>query len=764
MHTIGHACCLSGAHCSLLFRSHSNSIVPLAFSLALCWLLCPRFLHTLAHNSQVVQLPAGLGQLQSLRGLFLVDMYELITLPKSFSQLTSLTTLSIQNCTKFVRLPEHVAPLTCMTSLVLYGQCSANLPPCVQMWPLRNLELSGTDDTVDTAVLPWLLPSLASTLQNLSLDRGSMSSSNMTAYMNTFPMMPKLDALRLRLNVNPDTDYDVDHMLPPLANMPALQYLDGFRRIDANLPGLLPNLRHLRLFLQGRLAVDLAAMTKMLRLEIVGMWVDDAICERFDNWLNADTFPQLQELLISDFEGISHLPKSIAKFTSLRELSVCNVRFWEESYDIGLLIDADIMRMHSLHTLNIVACDVFSLPDFDLPSLQVLRISSCPQLHTLTQLRASALPKIKDLQLNNLSRCLVLPETLGELATLQGLYITRCPRKMITIPTSLQLLTNLRELSVSSRGDTTASHTRLLSEVAVCLPGLCKLRKLCLFCKEKSPADAQRDTIAIGLALKAYPLPLLDIRDVTFPNLGLSNQHCLPMFTKKDCSTLMLLRNKWMLEESEVNNEPPAPYAFGKQWRALGLPPEAETWNDHQILVHWRTMQQKILAFACGMHTRMGDQSAHRDLSNNLMLMLGDQVSGTDTFRTYHKQRARERVAELKAMDLRIIHKFEEQLEVVDEVNEEIDHNVQQDRVLLQRQLAALLQQQKNATVARENAANEHVVANIAAEAARVAADTAAHHQISNTIMQHEQWEEERQHIRMQTHQRLRDHITLLNR
>jgi len=180
--------------------------------------------------------------------------------------------------------------------------------------------------------------------------------------------------------------------------------------------------------------------------------------------------------------------------------------------------------------------------------------------------------------------------------------------------------------------------------------------------------------------------------------------------------------------------------------------------------VHCHTVQQKILAFACDIHTRMGSASAYTDLSHNLMLMIADHVSGTDTFRTHHKQRAHEQVAELEAMDARIISKYEEQLEIVEEVNEDIDHSVSHNRLTLEQKMAALLQHQKDATVARENAAKEHTAAMIAAEAAHVAADTAAHQQISNTIMQHDQWEEEQQRIRNQTDQRLRDNIALLKR
>jgi len=75
--------------------------------------------------------------------------------------------------------------------------------------------------------------------------------------------------------------------------------------------------------------------------------------------------------------------------------------------------------------------------------------------------------------------------------------------------------------------------TRLISDVALCLPGLRGLRKLCLAgCPRCSVAQRHADTIAIGLALKAYPLPLLDLLDNKFPLLALCDREShVPMFS-----------------------------------------------------------------------------------------------------------------------------------------------------------------------------------------------------------------------------------------
>lgn len=46
-----------------------------------------------------------------------------------------------------------------------------------------------------------------------------------------------------------------------------------------------------------------------------------------------------------------------------------------------------------------------------------------------------------------------------------------------------------------------------------------------------------------------------------------------------------------------------------RHWQALALPLEAAAWEDRRILEHWKVQQQKVVAFASGLHVRLGAAS-----------------------------------------------------------------------------------------------------------------------------------------------------------
>ena len=91
--------------------------------------------------------------------------------------------------------------------------------------------------------------------------------------------------------------------------------------------------------------------------------------------------------------------------------------------------------------------------------------------------------------------------------------------------------------------------------------------------------------LAIGRALKAWPLPLLHV--VAEENLRLST-----------C------------------------------WRALGLPAAAAGWTNKMTLDYLRLQQQKVAAFASGMHARLGAASGVSWLDEQALVMIADEVLG----------------------------------------------------------------------------------------------------------------------------------------
>jgi len=202
------------------------------------------------------------------------------------------------------------------------------------------------------------------------------------------------------------------------------------------------------------------------------------------------------------------------------------------------------------------------------------------------------------------------------------------------MPMSMQKLSALRELTIHSSLVPTDSNS-LLRDVAFSLKGLHSLRKLCLsgpysFCAE--------DLIFIGLSLKAWPLPFLDIMDNKYPILGfrVSPQtrykgHFVDPFGEPGCEDYCDLPAD------------PAPFAFKRFWRALGLPTEAADWDDGQIVQHWRTMQLKIEAFACIQHSRLCPESLP-DLPAETVAMIGHVAA--DWQRQHFRENEQQRMSE----------------------------------------------------------------------------------------------------------------------
>ena len=130
-----------------------------------------------------------------------------------------------------------------------------------------------------------------------------------------------------------------------------------------------------------------------------------------------------------------------------------------------------------------------------------------------------------------------------------------------------------------------AHGSRAFTALSRSLPCLQQLQVLDLGAYEVVALQAG-DVLAIGSALKAWPLPLL--HDV-----------------------------KGLLRLSTC-------------WRALGLPGAAadEDWTNATTLDYFRVQQQKVAAFASGMHWRLGAASGVSWLDEQALVMIADEVLG----------------------------------------------------------------------------------------------------------------------------------------
>ena len=106
------------------------------------------------------------------------------------------------------------------------------------------------------------------------------------------------------------------------------------------------------------------------------------------------------------------------------------------------------------------------------------------------------------------------------------------------------------------------------------------------------------DVLAIGRALKAWPLALLHDRLDTAGCFSRASHH-------------VLLR-------------------LSTCWQALGIPAAAadEDWTNATTLDYFRVQQQKVAAFASGMHWRLGAASGVSWLDEQALVMIADEVLG----------------------------------------------------------------------------------------------------------------------------------------
>ena len=212
---------------------------------------------------------------------------------------------------------------------------------------------------------------------------------------------------------------------------------------------------------------------------------------------------------------------------------------------------------------------------------------------------------------------------MGELTALTSLHINA---PLSTVPLSMRSLTALRELTLDANGYFSADHgdpqIALFTDLSFCLPALCNLRKLRLAApKSSSLAQRENDTLAIGLALRSWPMPFLDLTKTNFPGMRLYGD----MYN---------------------NTRKHDPFAFKLLWRMLGLPAEAAKWDDVRILEHWRAQPPKTLAFASATHKRLGQVSPCANFPDIAMLMVTNELSGWDDLRAKDRSRQPQRIEE----------------------------------------------------------------------------------------------------------------------
>ena len=167
----------------------------------------------------------------------------------------------------------------------------------------------------------------------------------------------------------------------------------------------------------------------------------------------------------------------------------------------------------------------------------------------------------------------------------------------------IEALTALHELCLDVADY--AQGSRAFTALSRSLPCLQQLQVLRL---RASDADRglvalqARDVLAIGRALKAWPLPLLRVFEV------------------------FVYDHEELSEEEHADAE--ENLRLSTCWRALGLPAAAADWSTTMTIDYLRVQQQKVAAFASGMHARLGAASGVSWLDEQALVMIADEVLG----------------------------------------------------------------------------------------------------------------------------------------
>ena len=257
-----------------------------------------------------------------------------------------------------------------------------------------------------------------------------------------------------------------------------------------------------------------------------------------------------------------------------------------------------------------------AMPDASgLTSLEILTIDACDALTALPA-GLEQLGALKQLTLSFMSG-LEVSETFGRMTALERLTLSDC-YKLKTLPVSIMHLSQLRELRSEgcplqdmpcidaltalrtlALGVADYTHSsRTFTALSRSLPCLQQLDVLNLTGLAPEPdqngsrnpvALRAEDVLAVGRALRAWPLPLLhDVQDDDVQR-GIRLSTC---------------------------------------WQALGLPAAAADWSNATTLEFFRVQQHKVVAFASGMHVRLGAASRVSRLDEQTLVMIVEEVLG----------------------------------------------------------------------------------------------------------------------------------------
>ena len=216
---------------------------------------------------------------------------------------------------------------------------------------------------------------------------------------------------------------------------------------------------------------------------------------------------------------------------------------------------------------------------------------------------------LKQLTLWGLDELQEMPDLIG--LTSLGILKLECGSKLRALPGGLGELPCLEALTAMHE---LCLHVADYAQGSRAFTALSRLQHLQVLRLRASDVDDNeqdvfaavqaRDVLAIGRALKAWPLPLLHVVDF-YDDIDYHDE---------------------LSEEEHADAE--ENLRLSTCWRALGLPAAAADWSNAMTIDYLRVQQQKVAAFASGMHARLGAASGVSRLDEQTLVMIADEVLG----------------------------------------------------------------------------------------------------------------------------------------
>mmetsp|Transcript_69337 Transcript_69337/g.101599 ORF Transcript_69337/g.101599 Transcript_69337/m.101599 type:complete len:743 (+) Transcript_69337:509-2737(+) len=322
-----------------------------------------------------------------------------------------------------------------------------------------------------------------------------------------------------------------------------------------------------------------------------------------------------------DESEFTRLPDELGRLVSLQFLELCAL------HNVAVL--PTLERLTSLKGLAVSFCDQLQeLPALPVGTLQTLMVENCdnmqrlPPISTLMGLQKLTLhlEAIRELPANfgqltalrklklNLPSCEELPASVGSLTGIKSVEIMSC--KFNDLPTTFKDLTSLNKLTIFWGVDD--SCNRVCETLASLLLTFRELKELTLSGSWTWTSRTETTTLACGIT---------SIRTIS------SSHHVHEEGEFEIARSLKARSNVFETPILVVNRMP----KLKRYWQALALPAEAVGWDNKTILNYFAcellNKANKILAFAQGLHARLGAVSRVSCLNDSILTIIGNEVS-----------------------------------------------------------------------------------------------------------------------------------------